>query len=694
MHQFPSEKTCVSDVFAFDARDGSLVEVILGIRLQNISLGSLQRILLNLVPSSGSPVTVAKTQVSTLPASAVKVDAIKASNVKSKVTEKPKKSALNVAVKTRDIICNLSGLEPDEIKDDSDLVELGIDSLMGMELAREVDSAFNCTLEISQLMDLTNFKSLVVCISATLGLDSQDVDKNEPDSSGENSTEAPTVNGVNSHVNGVNSMNSLNGFDWEDRVNGVNGGILNDVSQPSVKDPIFSALTILETFRRAKDATDEFIVSRQLGTYYYDVIPRSTALCIGHIVNAFEELGCSIRSATPGQKLERVPYLSKHEKFINLIYDLLWKDARLIDINGSDIIRTAVAPPTKSVETLLQELLRDEPVHAAEHRLTSLIGARFADCLIGKAEGLQIIFGTSEGRDLVSDVYAKSPINSTWIQQAEWFIEQLLLTLPNNEEPLCILEVGAGTGGTTATLVPMLARLGVPIKYTMTDLSSSLVAAARKRFKQYSFMEFKVLNMESPPDAKLLHSQHMVLANSCVHATRDLTISTKNIHQILRPDGFLLLLEMTEQVPWVDFIFGTLEGWWLFEDGRRHALAPVTHWDKVLRSVGYGHVDWTEGSRPEANLQRLIIAFANGPRYARLPKPVSPPAQVALTDTKARQVVIDAYVHEYTKDFSMPSELGHPNQWVLVGKCVLVTGTVRSLPFVCNISEKVELLET
>lgn len=37
----------------------------------------------------------------------------------------------------------------------------------------------------------------------------------------------------------------------------------------------------------------------------------------------FEERGCPIRSATPGRKLERVPYIAKHEQFMNLIYDLV-----------------------------------------------------------------------------------------------------------------------------------------------------------------------------------------------------------------------------------------------------------------------------------------------------------------------------------------------------------------------------------
>jgi hypothetical protein len=103
--------------------------------------------------------------------------------------------------------------------------------------------------------------------------------------------------------------------------------------------------------------------------------------------------------------------------------------------------------------------------------------------------------------------------------------------------------------------------LDIPFKYTITDLSLPLVVVACKRFKQYKFLEFKVLDIETIPDSTLLHSQHVVLAINYVHATRHLTILTANIHNILRLDGFLLLIKITEQVPWVDFIFGLFEDW-------------------------------------------------------------------------------------------------------------------------------------
>jgi len=91
----------------------------------------------------------------------------------------------------------------------------------------------------------------------------------------------------------------------------------------------------------------------------------------------------------------------------------------------------------------------------------------------------------------------------------------------------------------------------------------------------------------------------------------------------------LLLLEMTEPMYWCDIIFGVFEGWWLFEDGRQHAVAPPETWEKVLHSVGYGHMDWSDGHAEEVKCERLIMATATGKQFERLPTP-SKPRQVEV----------------------------------------------------------------
>ena len=673
-HHRPSEKEYVSDVFVFDQRDGALLEVILGIHYQRVSKAGLSKALSRLIhrPNSSEPAAPSiPTQIETRsgvehPAPAKAFEAAKLPALKKlKQSSQP-----DISGNIRDLLSKLSGLEPNEISDNSDLVDIGIDSLMGMELAREIEIAFKCNLETSELVELTDFQSLVKCVQKTLGLTDDDAAV-EVEEGGEDEEEIKPA-GVFNAVEEIRQVNGVAPY-----VNGLSSHE-NGVSPSTSKETGLLPATILDTFRESKQATDQFIAEYKLGNYVHHVLPKSTELCVAYIIEAFEKLGCSLRGAKPGQKLDRIQYLPKHEQFVEFLYDLLEKDARLIDIDESQIRRTAISPPTKSADALLQDLIRNFPDHAFDHKLLHLTSAKLAECLNGEVDGLQLLFGSTEGREMASAMYSQSPINLVWIKQIEDFLRRLLGRHSTQSGPIKILEMGAGTGGTTARMIPLLASLGVPVQYTVTDISSSLVAAARKRFREYRFLEYRVLDIEKPPSADMLHSQHMILATNCVHATHSLVNSTKNIHNLLRSDGFLLLLEMTQPLPWVDLIFGLLEGWWLFDDGRRHALAPASVWETTLHSVDYGHVDWTEGDRPEANVQRLIIALASSPRYDRVAIPPKP-MQDQKADFVTRQATVDTYVQSYTRGFSTPISSDEANRAEPSGQCVVVTGATGSL---------------
>ncbi|KXS94994.1 hypothetical protein AC578_1521 [Pseudocercospora eumusae] len=619
-----SGKAFISDVFAFDARDGSLYEAILGIRYSRVHLHGLRETLLrgskerptladDRHPSPARP-TVAQLPVlypqkpipSTPCATAVGMPSHNGvSATHSNMNGHPPKaisapsSGLQISVTTREILQNLSGVDVEKITDQSNLIDMGIDSLMAMELVREVDAAFKCTLTTDQLMRLTDVRSLLECIATAMGAEGEAV-------SGDTSSLFPKESGT-AMCNGARSD------DGAKLVNGANGNsAMVDADSDASYDSLFPPSTVLNVVRAVTAATDEFIMDHKLGNYYSQVRPRSTMLCAAYIIEAFEKLGCSIKGASPGERVATPKHLPKHDKFMKELYKIIGpQETGLVEIMGESLIRTSISCPDRSASELLQSALQDEPDHAPEFRLIALTGCKLAECLTGEADGLHLIFGAAEGRKIVSDVYAVAPINYTWIKQATFFVQLLLRSLPANDRHINILELGAGTGGTTATIVPMLAALSIPVTYTFTDLSSSLVAAARRRFKQYPFMKFQVLDIESPPEKTLVHSQHIVLANACVHATRSLPVSVRNIHDMLCPDGMLILLEETEQLPWVDFVFGLLEGWWLFEDGRTHAQVSAPHWEQVLRDAGFGHVDYTDGKLRMAQVQRIIFGFAS-----------------------------------------------------------------------------------
>ncbi|GIK04405.1 type I iterative polyketide synthase [Aspergillus viridinutans] len=665
-HHQPSPKEYVSDLFVFDAETSKPVWIVLGLHFVEVSIVGMSRLLTKL--TGGQPVQQAAPTVAAIPdvvSITPRFEASKSAGItavggkKPSAKEETKKEVKKEAKKddgpdvlggVRSLFINLLGLDADEIQLNSDVVELGIDSLLAMEVAREVEKYFGIKFELDELMEMVDVRSLVNSIRGKMGASDSATLADSTDEFATNSSASDFVLLQASE-------------DGE-----TNGGLYKADAQLPTR-------SIADLFTQTKLQTDRFIAENQLSGYSHHVQPKLTELVIVHTLDAFDQMGCSIRSAKQGESIPPIPHLPKHDKVMAVLRGLLEK-ARLVDVEGSTLIRTAIPAPSKSASQLLQDLLHEYPEHSYDHKLTSLTGSQLADCLTGKTEAIQLLFGSAEGRELAAGMYGKSPINVAWLRQLQHFWEQLIHhLLAQREEAINILEMGAGTGGTTAALLPLLARSRIPVCYTASDISPSLVAGLRKRFKEYSWIKFEVLDIEKPPPAKLLESQHVVLATNCVHATHSLANTTKNIHKILRPDGFLIMLEMTEAVPWVDSVFGLVEGWWLFDDGREHALAQPEFWEKTLHGNGYGHVDWSDGRLPENSIQRIIIAFASPQNHRRVSTFPPAPSKVPA-DVFARRTVTEWLVQKHTNGFAAPiSRLVNHSP----SRCVLVTGATGSL---------------
>ena len=216
-----------------------------------------------------------------------------------------------------------------------------------------------------------------------------------------------------------------------------------------------------------------------------------------------------------------------------------------------------------------------------------------------------------------------------------------------------ILEVGAGTGGTTRYVVNHLRSHGIPFEYVFTDLSASLVAAAKKKFKGVDSMSFQVLDLEKPVSAEYEESFHCIIATNCVHATRDLVVTLSHLRKMLRRDGALMLVETTKNMFWLDIVVGLFEGWWLFEDGRSHALVDEKHWERALKASGFGQVLCSDGATPEAKTVRVIGAF-----------PGEYPAQVngVSPSVKRVEVALETVVYKKVGGQEIHADIYYPTE--------------------------------
>jgi SAM-dependent methyltransferase len=385
-------------------------------------------------------------------------------------------------------------------------------------------------------------------------------------------------------------------------------------AMPSNENASLDADIVLDAFQKMKSATDDYIVKNHFETFCSGFIPRASELAIAIFCNVFEELGCPIRSAALGDKLPRIRHAPKHKKYVDYLYQVLDRNGGLVEIRGEDVIRTSTLCPSADIDAAFDELLRDRPAQEAEIKLMWLTSRYFVQGLLGKVEAVNFLFGSSDGRLLLDRLYATADSSKTVLEPLDAFMTEIGETWVSRKEPLRILEVGAGTGGTTQRMLAALAALdGTLVQYTVSDLSAMLVSQASKTFAQYPFARYTVVDIEKEPEPELLNSQHIILGSNVLHATRDLRLTLKNLHKILRPDGFLVVHEMTAQMLWADAAFGLIEGWWRFEDERTHVLQNSKAWKNVLTNAGFSSVDWTDGRRPEAKAQQLIFAMASDP---------------------------------------------------------------------------------
>jgi acyl transferase domain-containing protein/acyl carrier protein/SAM-dependent methyltransferase len=262
--------------------------------------------------------------------------------------------------------------------------------------------------------------------------------------------------------------------------------------------------------------------------------------------------------------------------------------------------------------------------------------------LSGRQRATDVMFPNSS-MHLVEGVYRGNP-------QADYFndvlgrtltacIEQQLQADP--ERRLRILEIGAGTGGTTAALLPLLEPYPVE-EYCYTDLSKAFLMHAEKNFKpNFSALTTAIFDVSKPLESQTVAPNHydFAIAANVLHATADIRETLRNAKATLRNQGVLLLNEIAEWTMFNHLTFGLLEGWWLYEDAAVRlpgspGLSPEK-WREILAEEGFASVLFPAEEAHRLG-QQIVAAVSNGRTRQRIAKHVVQPAPEAAPPRQPR----------------------------------------------------------
>ena len=575
-----TKERTVSDVYIFDKKSQQVVIAFMGFVFTRTSVSVLQQSLRS-VNTGGASANPTRAPAGTAPPLPKPISTVNGT------TTAPAGGASR-KTKVYEVLSNVTDIPIDELRHDMTLEEIGIDSLLVTEVLNEIQAAFSLEIDLNTFLFFPNVEAVCNYIDSALGV----------------ATETPTTShssSVEAKTNGVTAVPS------------AQAAVHRGDSRPSLSHA-------QKVFTDCKDAYVRAAVETQAVGFWKKCYPRQAALVLAYIVEAFAKLGCDLSTLKPGDSVPVISHLDRHKQVVRQYYSVL-EDARLINVNEANrqFTRTSTPIDRTPSATLFAQIIPDFPHHANVHKVVHAVGSELAPCLTGDKDGLQIVFGNKENKKNLDDLYENWPlVRSGTIALGEFLEKAMTANNNNNPTPQAggkfrLLEVGAGTGGTTKYIVRHLQKLGIPFEYVFTDLSSSLVAAAKRTFKDCPEMTFTTLDIEKDPPPEWLGSFHFAISTNCIHATRDLTVSLTSLHKLLRPDGVLTLVEITRNMFWLDIAVGLFEGWWLMGDGRTHAVTHQERWREDMLRAGFKAVDWTDGEEGEEEAQtiRVIAGFAS-----------------------------------------------------------------------------------
>jgi len=221
------------------------------------------------------------------------------------------------------------------------------------------------------------------------------------------------------------------------------------------------------------------------------------------------------------------------------------------------------------------------------------------DMLQDKISPLELFFPQGNW-DRALGLYESNPLSEYYNSILS---SALINYIDNNQEKdlVRILEVGAGTGGTSAAILTEIKDKHV--SYTFTDLTTFFTEHAKQRFSSYDFIDYKLLDIDKDPAQQGYSLNHydIIVASNVLHDAHNIHKTLNNLAMLLKGNGVLLVREATSNSMTQMVSVGFIEGFSGYQDERSNENLPllsVSRWADAfikagfLRSTSHPNVKW------------------------------------------------------------------------------------------------------
>lgn len=388
-----------------------------------------------------------------------------------------------------------------------------------------------------------------------------------------------------------------------------------------------------EILRAVREQVPEIYRQYALDQYQHEFIPRIKSIAAQFVQNAWLDLGWDLRVGdrfTSDAHIQNLGIIGAYHRLgrsqIHSLSDQGF--LRQVAVDTWEVVR---APRRTEMTQELAVLASEYPRFSAEVELHMLTGPHLATILTGATDPLQLLFPDGSV-EMLERFYAKGSDLPAYNHLMQLAVSRAIASVPDRRA-LRILEVGAGTGSFTHTVLPTLPA--EQTEYTFSDVEPFFLEAAKSQFAEYSGVDYLLFDLERDPASQGFTpgTFDLILASDVLHATCDLRKTLLNLRACLAPGGLLMFLEALPRRHGWNGIFGLLADKRHYADTQLRTDSPFLdrpRWETLLTDCGFENVaSFGCHVNESASEQAVFIAYA--PAEANTPVVAESPALPAAT---------------------------------------------------------------
>src|SRR5262249_29269713 len=251
------------------------------------------------------------------------------------------------------------------------------------------------------------------------------------------------------------------------------------------------------------------------------------------------------------------------------------------------------------------------PGHLPEGLLCAGNCAELGPILRGEKDAVQVLF-SGAGPELLEQFYGDGLYTRHWLAAITAAVQATERHLPEGRG-LRILEIGGGTAGLAAQVLPALER-GLHA-YMFTDVSAGFFPGALQKLAAFPEVECKIFDLEKPGTDQGLAagSFDFIIGTNVLHAVSDVRATLGHLHELLTPGGSLVFMDTATPQFWTETVFGLTSGWWRFADRALRSEQPLlerAQWERALKQAGFAEVTSLPGLIGPSGGESQIGLFA------------------------------------------------------------------------------------